>query len=97
MAPATHDVASPLLSGGGFRATLFHLGAIQRLFELGIATAPIFDTITSVSGGSITAAQWAIAEAQAATSENRPSTSPATSPARFKPSPPQETSAPEPW
>jgi NTE family protein len=59
------------LSGGGFRATLFHLGAIQRLFELGIATRPDFDTITSVSGGSITAAQWAIAEAQAATNENR--------------------------
>ena len=60
------------LSGGGFRATLFHLGAIQRLFELGIATRPDFDTIASVSGGSITAAQWAIAEAQAATKENRP-------------------------
>jgi NTE family protein len=44
------------LSGGGFRATLFHLGAIQRLFELGIATRPDFDTVTSVSGGSITAA-----------------------------------------
>ncbi len=49
------------LSGGGFRATLFHLGAIQRLFELGIATRPDFDTVASVSGGSITAAQWAIA------------------------------------
>jgi NTE family protein len=58
------------LSGGGFRATLFHLGAVQRLFELGIATRPDFDTIASVSGGSITAAQWAIAEAQAATNEN---------------------------
>ena len=52
------------LSGGGFRATLFHLGAIQRLFELGIATRPDFDTITSVSGGSITAAQWAVAQAR---------------------------------
>ena len=60
------------LSGGGFRATLFHLGAIQRLFELGIATRPDFDSVASVSGGSITAAQWAIAEAQAATNENRP-------------------------
>ena len=59
------------LSGGGFRATLFHLGAIHRLFELGIATRPDFDTITSVSGGSLTAAQWAIAEAQAK-AENRP-------------------------
>ncbi len=54
------------LSGGGFRATLFHLGAIQRLFELGIATRPDFDTVTSVSGGSITAAQWAIARARLA-------------------------------
>ena len=33
------------LSGGGFRATLFHLGAIQRLFELGIATSPDFGTV----------------------------------------------------
>ena len=39
------------LSGGGFRATLFLLGAIQRLFELGIATRPDFDTITSVPQG----------------------------------------------
>jgi NTE family protein len=52
------------LSGGGFRATLFHLGAIQRLFELGIATSPDFDTVASVSGGSLTCAQWAIAEAR---------------------------------
>ena len=52
------------LSGGGFRATLFHLGAIQRLFELGIATRSDFDTVASVSGGSLTSAQWAIAEAQ---------------------------------
>ena len=75
------------LSGGGFRATLFHLGAIQRLFELGIATRPDwppdetradaivrpdetdrravgFDTVASVSGGSIAAAQWAVAQAR---------------------------------
>ena len=38
------------LSGGGFRATLFHLGATRRLNELGILTS--VDTITSVSGGS---------------------------------------------
>src|SRR3954469_20038050 len=42
------------LSGGGFRATLFHLGAMRRLNELGVLTA--VDTITSVSGGSIMAA-----------------------------------------
>ena len=52
------------LSGGGFRATLFHAGVIQRLFELGIAGRPDFETVASVSGGSITAAQWAVAEAQ---------------------------------
>lgn len=39
------------LSGGGFRATLFHLGAIRRLHELGIL--PKLTTISSVSGGSI--------------------------------------------
>ena len=52
------------LSGGGFRATLFHLGAIRRLFELGITARPDFDTIASVSDGSLKSAQgaqWAIA------------------------------------
>ena len=39
------------LSGGGFRATLFHLGAIRRLNEFGIL--PKITTISSVSGGSI--------------------------------------------
>jgi NTE family protein len=39
------------LSGGGFRATLFHLGAIRRLNELGILAKVA--VITSVSGGSI--------------------------------------------
>jgi NTE family protein len=39
------------LSGGGFRATLFHLGAIRRLNELGVLKQ--VTTISSVSGGSI--------------------------------------------
>lgn len=52
------------LSGGAFRATLFHAGVTQRLFELGVAGRPDFETVPSVSGGSITAAQWAVAEAQ---------------------------------
>ncbi len=39
------------LSGGGFRATLFHLGAIRRLHELGILSK--LTTVSSVSGGSI--------------------------------------------
>jgi NTE family protein len=42
------------LSGGGFRATLFHLGALRRLNETGVLAR--LDTITSVSGGSIMAA-----------------------------------------
>jgi NTE family protein len=39
------------LSGGGFRASLFHLGSLWRLNELGLLRG--FDIITSVSGGSI--------------------------------------------
>jgi NTE family protein len=39
------------LSGGGFRATLFHAGALRRLNELGILSTA--QTISSVSGGSI--------------------------------------------
>ena len=49
------------LSGGGFRATLFHLGAIRRLNQLGVLSK--LSTITSVSGGSILngllASRWA--------------------------------------
>ena len=39
------------LSGGGFRAALFHLGALRRLAELGILRR--VSAISSVSGGSI--------------------------------------------
>ena len=42
------------LSGGGFRATLFHLGMIRFLREANIL--PQVTHITSVSGGSILAA-----------------------------------------
>jgi predicted acylesterase/phospholipase RssA len=42
------------LSGGGFRATLFHLGMIRFMREAGIL--PSVTHITSVSGGSILAA-----------------------------------------
>jgi NTE family protein len=45
------------LSGGGFRAALFHLGALRRLNELGIL--PRVRTISSVSGGSIISAHLA--------------------------------------
>jgi NTE family protein len=52
------------LSGGGFRASLFHLGALRRLNELGILNRPDFRTITGISGGSITAAALATALAK---------------------------------
>jgi NTE family protein len=42
------------LSGGGYRAMLFHVGVLWRLNELGFL--PRLDRISSVSGGSITAA-----------------------------------------
>ncbi len=41
------------LSGGGYRAMLFHLGALWRLNEFGYL--PKLDRVSSVSGGSITA------------------------------------------
>jgi NTE family protein len=44
-------------SGGGYRASLFHAGAVRRLNELGILSRA--ETITSVSGGSIMTAQLA--------------------------------------
>ena len=46
------------LSGGGYRALLFHLGALRRLNELGFLEK--LKTISAVSGGSIIAAHLAI-------------------------------------
>lgn len=46
------------LSGGGYRAMLFHLGAIVRLFETGVLQRAA--RISSVSGGSITSAKLAL-------------------------------------
>src|SRR5215813_11212679 len=45
------------LSGGGYRALLFHLGAARRLNELGILAG--MRTIASVSGGSLLNAKFA--------------------------------------
>ena len=42
------------LSGGGYRAMLFHTGAIIRMNEMGLL--PRLSRVSSVSGGSITAA-----------------------------------------
>jgi len=55
--PALRPGVALALSGGGFRATLFHMGALIRLNELGqLAT---LERISSVSGGSITAGMLA--------------------------------------
>jgi NTE family protein len=45
------------LSGGGFRAVLFHVGSLWRLAELGVLAK--LDRISSVSGGSIVAGRLA--------------------------------------
>jgi NTE family protein len=46
------------LSGGGYRAMLFHAGALLRLDELGYL--PRLDRVSTVSGGSITAGALAM-------------------------------------
>ncbi len=48
------------LSGGGFRATLFHLGLLRRLNEIDLLQH--VDAVSSVSGGSITNALLAKTE-----------------------------------
>ena len=67
-APVTDigDAPAPLspkpalcLSGGGYRAMLFHLGSLWRLNELG--WLPKLDRISSVSGGSIANARLGLA------------------------------------
>jgi NTE family protein len=58
------------LSGGGYRAALFHLGALRRLNELGILSQ--IDTFTSVSGGSIMAARRATFLARARVEPGEP-------------------------
>ena len=50
------------LSGGGYRAMLFHLGVLWRLNEAGVL--PMLDRVSSVSGGSITAGVLALHWAQ---------------------------------
>ena len=46
------------LSGGGFRATLYHLGVVRFLRDAGIL--PRVTHITAVSGGSILGAHLAL-------------------------------------
>jgi NTE family protein len=53
------DGVALCLSGGGYRAMLFHLGSLWRLNELG--QLPVLDRISSVSGGSIVAGALGLA------------------------------------
>ena len=46
------------LSGGGYRAAAYHIGTLRALHRLGILNK--VDVISSVSGGSITAAYYAL-------------------------------------
>jgi NTE family protein len=52
------DKIALCLSGGGYRAMMFHLGALTRLNEFGYLG--LLDRISSVSGGSITAGVLAL-------------------------------------
>jgi NTE family protein len=53
------DVVGLCLSGGGYRAMIYHVGALIRLNELGYL--PKLREVASVSGGSITAGMLAVA------------------------------------
>src|SRR5438067_3951731 len=55
-APARKFRIGLALSGGGFRASIFHLGVIRRLEELGIMKD--VDVVSTVSGGSIIGAYY---------------------------------------
>jgi NTE family protein len=57
-----HSGPALCLSGGGFRATLFHLGAIRRLNELGVLSK--IGVVTSVSGGSVLNGRLAVCWSQ---------------------------------
>ena len=46
------------LSGGGYRAMVFHIGVLWRLYETGLLKS--MKRISSVSGGSITAGVLAL-------------------------------------
>src|SRR5437870_5747997 len=83
-APRTPDRGIAIcLSGGGYRAMLFHVGALWRLQELGFlnctASAPRaadlgpLARVSSVSGGSITAAMLALKWDACRTSDPDPS------------------------
>ena len=53
------DGVALCLSGGGYRAMLFHVGVVWRLHDAGWLKR--LDRVSSVSGGSITAGALALA------------------------------------
>ena len=53
------DGVALCLSGGGYRAMLFHVGVVWRLHDAG--WLPRLDRVSSVSGGSIAAGTLALA------------------------------------
>jgi NTE family protein len=55
-AAAQHSKTGLALSGGGFRASLFHIGVLARLAELDLLQ--YVDVISTVSGGSIIGAYY---------------------------------------
>ena len=56
------------LSGGGYRAAAYHIGALRALYKLGILDK--VDIISSVSGGSIIAASYALHDGNYESFEN---------------------------
>jgi len=55
--PTANDTITLCISGGGYRAAAFHLGALRRLHEIGLLGR--IRRISSVSGGSILSAHLA--------------------------------------
>src|SRR5262245_36445135 len=58
-APARRGGTVLCLSGGGYRAMVFHVGALWRLYDSGILAS--IERFSSVSGGSICAGRLALA------------------------------------
>jgi len=50
------------LSGGGYRATAFHLGTLHKLHELGLLSR--IDILSTISGGSIAGASYCVSSLQ---------------------------------
>lgn len=57
------------LSGGGYRATIYHLGTLKKLKELGLLDK--IDVISTISGGSITGAFYSLNQSDFTDFENK--------------------------